>query len=169
MAVYEFLADQESEIKLLDYLGNPADAKGSLTEVGAPEIVRAMDTDLRLGEGGVVNRPTTFEGMESSMTLKGISPEFAQFCAVAQAKKQLLTVQLTGKGRDRYSSSVVDMKLVLKGYVTKIPLFGATAGEVAESEMTLAVNAVSQQVGTFSLYFEPGANKYEINGVNQWS
>ena len=169
MAVFEFLADQGIEIKLLDYLGNPADAKGMATEVSAPEMTLNMDTDLRIGEGGVVNRPTTFDTMEASLTLKGISEQFALFCATAQAKKQILTVQLTGKGQDRYSSSVVDMKLVLKGYVSQMPLFGASAGEKSEMTLAIAVNAVSQQIGSFAMYFEPGAGKYEINGVNQWS
>ncbi len=169
MAVFEFLGDQAVEIKLLDYLGNPADAKGMATEITAPDMTLNMDTDLRVGEGGVVNRPTTFDAMEATITLKGISEQFALFCAVAQAKKQLLTIQLTGKGQDRYSSAIADMRLVLKGYVGQMPVFGTVAGEKSEMTLMLAVNAITQQIGTFTMYFEPGASKYEINGVNQWS
>ena len=169
MAVYEFLMDETVEIKLLDYLGNPADAKGMLTELKAPEMTQQMDQDLRIGEGGVVSRPTVFDAMESSLTMKGISPEFFQFVASAQANKRQLTIQITGKGQDRYSNAIGDLKMVLKGYVMRFPLFSLTAGEKSELELSMGVNAVTQQVANTTIYFEPGANKFEINGVNQWA
>ncbi len=169
MAVYEFLMDETVEIKLLDYLGNPADTKGMLTGLSAPDMTQQMDTDLRIGEGGAVNRPTVFDTMEATLNMKGISSEFFQFVATAQASKKQLTVQVTGKGGDRYGDTVGDMKLVLKGYVMKFPLFSLTAGEKSELEMTLGVNAVTQQVAGVTMYFEPGANRFEVNGVNQWS
>lgn len=169
MAVYEFLMDESVEIKLLDYLGNPADARGMLTDLSAPDMVQSMDTDLRIGEGGAVNRPMIFEAMEASFTMKGISSEFFSFVGAAQANKQSLTVQVTGKGSDRYSSLVGDLKLILTGFVMKVPLFSLTAGEKGGLEMTMGVNAVTQQVAATTIYFEPGANRYEINGVNQWA
>ena len=129
-----------------------------------------MEIELRIGEGGAVNRPTTYEAMESSMTLKGISEQFLLFCAEAQAKKKELTIQITGKGQDRYNSANVgNMKLVMKGYVKQNPIFSSlSAGQKAEFKLSLGVNALTQQVGETTLYFEPAANKYEINGVNKW-
>lgn len=168
MPVYEFQSNGDATVKLLDKDGNPADANGMLTEIGAPDIVKTMDTDLRIGEGGGVNRPTTFEAMTSDMTLKGISPDFYRYVAIAQANDYPISIQVTGKGQDRYSSSTIDLKIVLKGFVAKLPIFKVTAGEKSEMSMTLAVNAVTQEIGGTRVYFEPAARKYEINGVNQW-
>ncbi len=168
-AVYEFLMDESVKIQILDYQGNPSDAKGIVTEINPPEIKQKMDQDLRIGESGAVSRPMGYEAMEASIKMKGISEQFFNYVATAQALKKQITVQVTGKGSDRYSSDVQDLKLTLKGFVSRLPVFSMKAGEKSELDMALAVNAIGQKVAGTTVYLEPGANKYEINGINQWS
>lgn len=170
MAVIEFLMDEGVDVKLLDYLGNPADAKGMATEITPPEQTLNMETDLRIGEGGEVNRPTTYAAMECSMTLKGISNQFWEFTSTAQAQRKELTIQVTGKGQDRYdSANVVDVKLVMKGYVMRNAFYSSmSTGEKSKLELSMGVNSITQQIGSTTVTFEPALKKYEINGVNQW-
>lgn len=168
--VWEFRADENSEYYLLDYLGNQADVKGTLSEIDPPEIVRAMDQRPRAGKSGAGNTPGIFEAMDSTLTLFGITVQFKNMVGIAMANKKMITIQVTGTGYDPVTGNTAPMAMTLKGHVMKYPFFGVTSGsDSAEAELQLGVNAVGQDVAGESWYFEPMANRFEINGVNQWA
>lgn len=168
--IWEFRADETSEYYLLDYLGNQADVKGTLSDIDPPEIVRSMDQRERMGEAGAGNRPGVFNAMESTLTLYGITVQFQNIVGLAMANKKQVTIQVTGKTTDPYTGNTANITMTLKGHIMKFPFFGVAAGsDSSEAELQLGVNAVGQEVAGESMYFEPMANRFEINGVNQWA
>lgn len=167
--VWEYIMDGTESVQLLDYLGNPANAKGLLTEFSPPEITKSFDTDQRLGERGVNPRPMTIEEMSSSLTLKGISVEFANAVAIAFGASKRISIVLSGVARSRYSDSTTNMVTTVKGHLKKLPVPMFKANEVSELSMELSPTYYSQVLGSFSLVVDLDLNKFEVNGVNQWS
>ncbi|NET60651.1 MAG: hypothetical protein F6K47_32275 [Symploca sp. SIO2E6] len=172
MAVYEYVPGEDTEFKIMDYVGNPADAKGMVKEITLPEIMRTVDTDSRIGEAGEQQRLLGFEAMEAAMTLGGISEELDLLIKQTMAPgggSNSITVQVTGKARDRYSNTTATIKYTLKGEVKKYAFHSSlTPNEKAEMELQMTVWGFGHELGANSFYFEPQARKWEINGVNVW-
>lgn len=167
--VWEYRMDGTESVQLLDYLGNPADAKGFFTEFNPPEITKSFDTDQRLGEKGVNPRPMAIEEMSSELTLKGISTEFANAVAIAFGANKRISMILSGSAKSRYTDGTANMVTTVKGHLKKLPTPMFKANETSELSMELAVSYYAQTLGNFSLVIDLDLNKFEVNGVNQWS
>lgn len=167
--VWEFVMDGSESLQLLDYQGNPANAKGMFTEFSPPEITKSFDTDVRLGEKGVNPRPMMIEEMSSSITLKGISSEFGNAVAIAFGSNKRVSLVLSGTARSRYSDTTSSMAVTVKGHLKKLPVPMFKANETSELQMEIAVSYYSQTLNNFVLTVDLDLNKFEVNGVNQWS
>lgn len=168
--VWEFMTDENTEFYLLDYQGNQANMKGNVSEIDPPEIVRGSDTRPRLGEAGAGHRPGMFEPMQVSVTMYGITTAVHNALFLAQGNRTIITMQVTGKARERYTGTTDSMSMTFKGHVLKTPFFGVTtSSETSEAEITLGINGVGQKVAGDEIYIEPMANRFEVNGVNLWA
>ena len=172
-SIFEYRPDESTEIKFLDYQGNPADAKGMVAELTLPEIMRLVESDSRIGEAGNQQRLLGFEAMEASMTLKGISEEIdlmLKQTMITGGGSNSITVQITGKALDRYSNTTATIKYTLKGQIKKYAFHSSLIpNEKAEMELQMTVWGFGHELGANTFYFEPQAKKWEVNGVNAWA
>ncbi|NET55471.1 MAG: hypothetical protein F6K47_04540 [Symploca sp. SIO2E6] len=172
MPVYELVPNELLVASFLDFSGNPQDGKGMITLLTLPEILREIDSDSRLGEAGAQERLLGFQAMSASMTLKGISEELDLMLKNTMAPNGAvnpITVQIDGIARDRYSTATAAIKYTLKGEVKKYPFHTSLApNEKAEMELQMTVWGFGHQLGANSFYFEPQAQKWEVNGTNLW-
>jgi phage tail tube protein FII len=167
--IFELLIDHSTSVRLLGLDGNIADLKGMLSAIDPPKISIDVEQEIRFGEGGQINRALIFKAMESSLTLKAISPIFHTMVNTAMALKKPITFQISGQGTDRYTSQTGIIRVLMTGIITTLPGFTMKSGEKSELELELGVNKVEDEVGSSHVIFDPGNGIYKVNDVNLWT
>lgn len=140
-----------------------ANLKGIITDLSSPVLEREFDTAKRAGELGVVPRPTFFNEVEISFSIRAIFEDFLRACVTGTSRSVTLTATACLEADD---NTTQPYRFICRGFVSSLP-FGDLSEGGLEAEITMMCHYLSVTLGsTFTMIYDPRNYVLSIDGTN---